>query len=171
MKNKVFNPWMASLRGLSCLRRRVSGRRLPLPVPAALAFLALLLVAPALFGYAFAVKLKDGSLLFARVPYTVKGTQAIITLENGTITQIPLAKVDEPGTEKYNRENFGNAIAIPTPRERAIFIPARATRPGSGSSDSRQNVEAPLQGGPIVRGSRQVSRSGGSPSGSSTTSQ
>lgn len=131
------------------------------PVRLALAFLALLLVAPTLFAYAYAVKLKDGSLLFARVPYTVKGTQAIITLENGIITQLPLAKVDVPGTEKYNRENFGNAIAIPTPRERAFQLPARATRSGSASSDSRQSVDAVLRGGPVVQGFRQVARSDG----------
>jgi hypothetical protein len=123
-------------------------------------------VAPALFGYAYAVKLKDGSLLFARVPYTVKGTRAIITLENGTITQIPLDKVDEPGTEKYNRENFGNAIAIPTPRERAFQLPARAMQSGAASSDSRQSVDPVLRGGPLVQGFRQVARTDGRRSGS-----
>jgi hypothetical protein len=93
-------------------------------VPLALAFLALLLAAPALFAYV--VKLKDGSLVFARTPYTVKGTRAIITLENGTVTQIPLEKVDVPGTDKYNRENFGNVIAIDTPQEKVFQLPTPA---------------------------------------------
>lgn len=88
---------------------------------AALALLALLVVAPALFAYV--VKLKDGSLVFARAPYTVKGTRAIITLENGTVTQIDLEKIDVPGTEKYNRENFGNVIAIDTPQEKVFRMP------------------------------------------------
>jgi hypothetical protein len=161
MKNRDRYPWMAALRGLDGLHRCVSGRRFSSLALPALVFLALLLVAPALFAYAYAVKLKDGSLLFARVPYTVKGTQAIITLENGIVTQIPLAKVDRPGTEKYNRENFGNAIAIPTPRERAIQLPVRATRSGSASSDSKQSVGPILRGGPVVPGFRQVARTDG----------
>jgi hypothetical protein len=64
---------------------------------------------------AYVVKLKDGSLIFARTKYTVKGENAIITLENGTVTQIKLDLIDVPGSEKYNRENFGNVIAIDTP--------------------------------------------------------
>jgi hypothetical protein len=139
MENRDRGPWRA-------------------PVRLALALLALLLVAPALYAYAYAVKLKDGSLVFARAPYTVKGTQAIITLENGIVTQIPLAKVDQPGTKKYNRENFGNAIAIPTPRERAIQVPGRTTRSGSASSESKQSVGPILRGGPVVPGFRQVAR-------------
>jgi len=124
------------------------------PLPLALAFLAFLLVAPALFADAYAVKLKDGSILFARVPYAVKGARAIITLENGTITQIPLSQVDEPGTERYNRENFGNAIAIPTPRENALRLPARAPQSAAMSSGSGQAVGSFLGGGPAVRGFR-----------------
>lgn len=84
------------------------------------------MVAPALFAYV--VKLKDGSLVFARAPYTVKGTRAIITLENGTVTQIPLEKIDVPGTEKYNRENFGNVISIDTPQEKVFKMPTPVPR-------------------------------------------
>jgi hypothetical protein len=87
----------------------------------AVALLALLIVAPALF--AFVVKLKDGSLVFARAPYTLKGKNAIITLENGTVTQIDLDKIDVPGTEKYNKENFGNVIAIDAPQEKVYQAP------------------------------------------------
>jgi len=147
-----------TLSGLDGLHARSSSLRLPSPVFAALVLLALVLVTPALFADAYAVKLKDGSLLFARVPYAVKGTRAIITLENGTITQIPLEQVDEPGTEKYNRENFGNAIAIPTPRENVLRLPARAPRPGAVSSGSGQAVDSVLWGGPTVRGSRRPQR-------------
>jgi hypothetical protein len=93
---------------------------------AALAFLMVLLLAPALLAYV--VKLKDGSLVFARAPYAVKGTRAIITLENGTVTQIELDKIDVPGTEKYNRENFGNVIALDTPQEKTFQLPTPAAR-------------------------------------------
>ncbi len=81
-----------------------------------LALLSLLLWSSAAFAYV--VKLKDGSLVFARTKYTVKGTRAIITLENGTITAIPLDQVDVDGSEKYNQENFGNVVAIDTPEGR-----------------------------------------------------
>ncbi len=68
--------------------------------------------------FAYTVKLKDGSLIFARNKYTAKGTKAIITLQNGTVTQIALDSIDIPGTEKYNQENPGNVIAIDDPASR-----------------------------------------------------
>ena len=80
------------------------------------AIAALLLSASAALGYV--VKLKDGSLIFARSKYTVKGNRAIITLENGTVTAINLDQIDEAGSEKYNKENFGNVVAIDTPDSR-----------------------------------------------------
>lgn len=97
---------------------------------AALAILALFLFASAAFAYV--VKLKDGSLIFARTHYTVKGKRAIITLENGTVTQIDLDKIDVPGTEKYNRENFGNVITLDAPEEKPKQLPTpvpRSNRP------------------------------------------
>ena len=86
-----------------------------------LVFLSLALLAPSLLAYV--VKLKDGSLIFARSPYTVKGKRAIITLENGTVTQIDADKIDVPGTVKYNKENFGNVVALDTPQEKIFQLP------------------------------------------------
>ena len=97
---------------------------------AALAILAFFLVASA--SLAYVIKLKDGSLVFARAPYTVKGKRAIITLENGTVTQIDLDKIDAAGTEKYNKENFGNVISIDAPEEKPKQLPTpvpRSSRP------------------------------------------
>jgi hypothetical protein len=68
------------------------------------------LLAPVLFAYN--VKLKDGSIIFARTKYEVKGKKAIITLTNGTVTQIDLDLIDIPGTEQYNKDNPGNVIVI-----------------------------------------------------------
>jgi len=82
---------------------------------------ALLLSASAALAYV--VKLKDGTLIFARTPYTVKGTKAIITLENGTVTQYDLDKIDVPGTEEYNEKYKGNVIAIDTPNEKNLATP------------------------------------------------
>ncbi len=81
---------------------------------------------------AYVVKLKDGSLVFARIKYEVKGAKAIITLENGTVTQIDLEKVDVPGTDEYNKKYSGNVIAIDTPDQKIInqreTVPTPATR-------------------------------------------
>ena len=143
------------------MQTRNCARWIRSPLRLALAFLALLLVTPALFAHV--IKLKDGSLVFARAPYTVKGTKAIITLENGTVTQIPLQQVDIPGTDKYNRENYGNAISIQTPPESAFRLPVSASgsRPKgvrlASTMESGQPVNAVLSGGPTtVRGSRRL---------------
>jgi hypothetical protein len=121
----------------------------------AFALLALLIIAPALLAYV--VKLKDGSLVFARVPYTVKGTRAIITLENGTVTQLDLDKIDVPGTEKYNRENFGNVIAIESPQEK-VFQPPTPIPQSKGGLQSlvrqrREHLGLPTPGAPPANAS------------------
>jgi hypothetical protein len=73
---------------------------------------------------AYVIKLKDGSLIFARIKYTVKGDRAIITLENGTVTAMKLDQIDIEGSEKYNKENFGNVVAIDTPEEKKPTVVA-----------------------------------------------
>ncbi len=78
--------------------------------------LLFLLAAASALGWV--IKLKDGSLIFARTKYTVKGDRAIITLENGTVTAMKLDQIDVEASEKYNRENFGNVVAIDTPDSR-----------------------------------------------------
>ncbi len=83
---------------------------------AVLGLLALLLAAAP--GLAYVIKLKDGSLIFARTKYTVKGDRAIITLENGTVTAMKLDLIDADGSEQYNKDNFGNVVAIDTPDSR-----------------------------------------------------
>ena len=93
------------------------------------------LVLVATSALAYVVKLKDGTLVFARAPYTVKGSQAIITLENGNVTQIALDKVDVPGTVKYNRENFGNVVAIDAPEERPKQLPTVPPRSNNPLGD------------------------------------
>lgn len=96
--------------------------------PAGTAFLiaALWLCAAPIFAYV--VVLKDGSKIFARGKYTVRGANAIITLENGNITQLPLTQVDVPGTDKYNTVNGGaNVIDINTPQQQTIATPHTTT--------------------------------------------
>ncbi|HEY3125357.1 MAG TPA: hypothetical protein VGK70_15005 [Thermoanaerobaculia bacterium] len=72
---------------------------------------------------AYNIKLKDGSIIFARSKYEVKGNKAIITLPNGTVTQIDLATIDIPGTEQYNKENPGNVIALVPGEDKEIKLP------------------------------------------------
>jgi hypothetical protein len=91
-------------------------KRLALLVLAALALAASV-------AFAYNIKLKDGSIIFARSMYEVKGTKAIITLPNGTVTQIDLAIIDIPGTEQYNKENPGNVIAIVPGEDKDIKLP------------------------------------------------
>jgi hypothetical protein len=88
---------------------------------------------------AYVVKLKDGSLIFARTKYTVKGDRAIITLENGTVTAIKLEEIDVEGSEKYNRENFGNVIAIDTPDSRKPTPAPEAPQPPRIQDYIKQN--------------------------------
>ena len=105
-----------------------------------LAGLVLLLLLSAAAASGYVIKLKDGSMLFARIKYEVKGTKAIITMENGTVTQIDLDKVDVPGTEEYNKKYSGNVIAIDTPEQKALNAPGGPPTPAPRLQDlARQN--------------------------------
>jgi hypothetical protein len=85
-------------------------------------FAAALLAAQTLLAYV--VVLKDGSKIFARSKYEVRGSKAIITLENGTITEISAAQIDVGATERYNKEvGGGNVLAIETPSQQALPQP------------------------------------------------
>jgi len=59
----------------------------------------------------------------------VKGTKAIIVLQNGTVTQIDLSTIDVPGTEQYNKDNPGNVIALTQTDAREINVPILRPRP------------------------------------------
>ena len=87
------------------------------------------LVLAAAPAFAYVIKLMDGSLVFARTKYTVKGDRAIITLENGTVTAMKLDQIDVDGSEQYNKENFGNVVAIDTPDSRKPTVPPNMPQP------------------------------------------
>jgi hypothetical protein len=116
------------------------------------------LVLAAAPAFAYVIKLKDGSLIFARTKFTVKGDRAIITLENGTVTAMKLDQIDVEGSEQYNKENFGNVIAIDTPDSRKP-TPAPDGPPSPRLQDylksHKTHVEAPPsgpKGGPEASG-------------------
>ena len=100
-----------------------------------LAGLVFLMFLAAAAASAYVVKLKDGSMLFARIKYEVKGTKAIITLENGTVTQIDLDKIDAAATEDYNKKYSGNVIAIDTPEQKMLNAPGGPPTPAPRLQD------------------------------------
>jgi hypothetical protein len=123
------------------------------------AIAALLLAACA---QAYVVVLKDGSKIFARKKYEVKGANAIIVLENGNITQLPYSQIDVPGSDRYNKENFGNVIALQTPQSSELQAPKEPakekenlsefirerqkevrTKPSAASPSERSRAEKP----------------------------
>ena len=82
-------------------------KRIALPV-----FAAIVLAFAAAPLFAYSVKLKDGSIIFARTKYEVRGKKAIITLQNGTVTSVDVDLIDIPGTDQYNKDNPGNVLVI-----------------------------------------------------------
>ncbi|MDQ2979029.1 MAG: hypothetical protein M3R62_07395 [Acidobacteriota bacterium] len=108
-------------------------RRITLPgLSAGLALAALLVCSPL---FAYNVKLKDGSIIFARTKYLVKGKKAIITLQNGTVTSYDLDQVDIPGTEQYNKENPGNVLVIDSSGDRPANVSIVTPNPTSSLQD------------------------------------
>jgi hypothetical protein len=95
---------------------------------------AVLLMLCASSGLAYNVVLKNGSIIFAREPYTVKGAKAIITLQNGTVVSYDLEQIDVPGTQQYNKENPGNVIAI-VPGDARISVPIATPKPTMSLQD------------------------------------
>ena len=126
-------------------------------------FLALaVLIAFSAEAFAYVIKLKDGSLIFARTKYTVKGDRAIITLENGTVTALKLEEIDVEGSEKYNKENFGNVVAIDTPDSRKPTPAPEAPQPPRVQDYIRQNK--PRMDLPPSASEKAASASGAGPS-------
>jgi hypothetical protein len=82
----------------------------------------------------------------------VKGKRAIITLENGAITQIDEEKIDVPGTLKYNKDNFGNVVALDTPQEKVFQLPTPVPQSKAALEDiikqRRGHLDRPTPGVP-----------------------
>jgi len=139
-------------------------KRIALPV-----FAALVLAFAASPLLAYTVKLKDGSIIFARSKYDVRGKKAIITLQNGTVTSVDLELIDVPGTDQYNKDNLGNVLVIepgqekqpsvstvPTPataslqeviRRKKLTLGAPTLRPGSdvNAATAQQQVDMQVE--------------------------
>ena len=79
---------------------------------------------------AYLVFLRDGSKLIAKEKYRVAGSKALITLPNGTETEINLSEIDVARTDLANKDNIGTAVVIEdgksTTNPKPIAAPKRA---------------------------------------------
>ena len=73
---------------------------------------ALLVAATVAAQGAYVVLLRNGERLVARQKYVVKGSMALVTLRNGTLTSIPLSQIDVSATEKLNARELGDAVPL-----------------------------------------------------------
>jgi hypothetical protein len=97
-------------------------------------------------GWSYTIYLKDGSKLIAKEKYVVRGDKAIIYLESGAETMLPVGEIDAPRTEAANVSNLGTAVVIedgkaqdlsrnsaPPPRKQTLqdLIQSRGAQPGA----------------------------------------
>jgi hypothetical protein len=75
----------------------------------ALALVLAILASPAV---AFTIFMKDGSTVIAKDDFRIEGENALITLQNGTETILPLAEIDIPRTREFNKDNIGSAVLL-----------------------------------------------------------
>lgn len=95
--------------------------------------LAVLVLAGALLAgpaSAYTIYLKDGSRLVASQKYTVQGDNALITLQNGTMTTIKAAEIDVERTKAANKGNYGTAVVLEGNKVADTPAPAPAPKPG-----------------------------------------
>lgn len=62
--------------------------------------------------WSYTIYLKDGSKLLAEEKYKVRGDKAIIRLETGTETMLPLSEIDVPRTDEANVGGLGKVLVI-----------------------------------------------------------
>lgn len=131
----------------------------PLPRPAILALLALLVAAP-LLAAGYTIYLKDGSRIVAKAKHRIENGRAIITLPNGTQTFVPAAQIDGPRTEEANRTGHGGALILPgstqdvgpapvqpaKDKTLADLITARGAAPRELPENRREKEQAPASG-------------------------
>ena len=126
-------------------------KRIALPV-----FAALVLAFAASPLLAYTVKLKDGSLIFARSKYDVRGKKAIITLQNGTVTSVDVDLIDVPGTDQYNKDNLGsNAVVIEPGTEKQPSVSTVPT-PATASLQEVIRRKKMTLGAPTLRAGSEV---------------
>lgn len=100
---------------------------------------------------AYTVYLKDGSTLLARTKYEIRGSKAIITLQNGTQTFIEASELDIPRCERLNQVDYGAALILEDgrfqhrkvtknpPRQETLVDLARRTRATASHAPTNQS--------------------------------
>jgi len=63
-------------------------------------------------GWAYTVFLKDGSSIQASGKYTVEGDLALIRLQSGTTSSIPLAQIDIARTDAANQNHYDSTTMV-----------------------------------------------------------
>lgn len=99
---------------------------------AAAAAVVMLATSPAWAVYV--VILKDGTRISARERFKVQGEMALITLPNGTVTQIQLARVDVAASDKASAKGVGDAVQIDA-------VPKSSTPTASASDRSTASLQ------------------------------
>lgn len=74
--------------------------------------IACLLLVVALPLGAYTVYLKDGNQVIAKEPPEIRGTTAIITLQNGTRTSLAASEIDMERTRRANQNELGSALVL-----------------------------------------------------------
>jgi hypothetical protein len=77
---------------------------------------------------AYQIFLKDGSSISAKEKYRVQGDRAIIVLNSGTETSIPLVEIDVARTEEANKHNLGSSATL---IDDSVEIVPRTDTPGT----------------------------------------
>lgn len=86
---------------------------------------------------AYTLYLKDGSKIILKEKYRIQGSLAILTLQNGSQSSIPLTSIDIPKSEQANQADYGTAVVIEGGQ-------ARTLKPGEKSTTPRQKRLADL---------------------------
>lgn len=98
-----------------------------------LLFAAALLVASQGFA-SYIVVLKDGTRYKAKEKWKTSNSQAIITLETGTVIQVPVGLIDQAETDKTNALGLGDAKVI------AVQSTPATSRPAEESALSKVRI-------------------------------
>ncbi len=77
-----------------------------------LVVVALLVAVTAVAQEAYVIMLRNGDRIVAHQKYVVKGSMALVTLKNGTLTSIPLSQIDVAATDKLNARQLGDAVPL-----------------------------------------------------------
>ena len=86
------------------------------------ALILVLVVAVAGPALAYTIYLKDGTHQVAREKYRVEGDRAYFTLQNGTLTFLPLSEIDVERTEAANQRDVGTARILEGGRVKEVPI-------------------------------------------------